>query len=358
MAASFVRTRLARALRFMKWYGLRGLFVMFGVPCSSGGVLADQPTLGPFERTNPRELVMAYGAENFSATEALNGSFSSREHCADTNNCLWLEVGGRGDCIRYYQHGLKETGNRSVLVYFGGDVLMRTSKGVRYIASSYSSSSPAKLTSDMVEWSSQANIPAVYIARPGIYGSSGDHNKRRDYREISLMSRALDSIKERYRITSFILTGHSAGGQIVAALLNERSDISAAVISSGLVSVKQVSSFWEHKRQIPGKILYNAKSFYDPVEGVDQIRKDHPPEIYVISDPEDRVVPFYSQLYYVRRLRRSGLHPEHIYAQAPLPSRHVLAPNAKLAAALLAQGKTAIEIRKALLEFELRTAHE
>lgn len=267
---------------------------------------------------------------------------------------LWVEFEGAGDCIRYYQHGLVAGANPTVLVYFGGDVMLRTSKGVRFITPSYAKQSPATIEADMAEWSRQAGIPAIFIARPGIYGSSGDHNQRRYEREMRLMDRAVEMIKTRHSVASFIMAGHSAGGQVVASLLNWRTDISAAAISSGMVSVTQVANFWEKRRQIAGRLLYDSRAFYDPMGEVGQIDKRTPPKIFVLSDPEDRVVPFFSQLYYVRRLRQLGLAPHHVYLQAPDARRHVLATYAKLVAALVAKGQDPAEIRRAVSELNIK----
>lgn len=342
-----------RLSHLLHWRFRRFLFVAFGVFGVIEPSLGGRPRLGPFEAPRPAELNIPVGNEPFDAAQALNGSFSSPEQCARVLDSLWVEVSGKGDCIRYYEHGLSGGENATVLVYFSGDVMLRTTKGVRHITSSYQSFSPMKIEKDMADWSADAGHPALYLARPGIYGSSGDHNKWRTHREIELMDRALDLLKVRYNIASFILIGHSGGGQIVAALLNRRRDIAASVLSSGLVSMKQVTAYWEFRREIPGRLLYDAQSYYDPVDEIWRIRRDPLPEIYVISDPEDRIVPFYSQLYYVRRLRALGLKPHHIYAYAPGPQRHLLAGHAKRAAALFAQGKSAEDIRMALAELDL-----
>jgi len=318
--------------------------------------LGDRPALGPFEDPRPGELNIPVGGEPFDVAQALNGSFSSAEHCARVPDSLWVEVNGKGECIRYYAHGFADGENPTALVYFSGDVMLRTAKGVRYITPSYRAASPMQIGKEMADWSADAGVPALYLARPGIYGSSGDHNMRRTHREIELMERAMDMLKEHYNIKSFILAGHSAGAQIAAALLNRRQDIVASVFSSGLVSVKQVAAYWEFRREIPGRLLYNARSYYDPVDEIRRIRHDSPPEIYLISDPEDRAVPFYSQLYYIRRLRGAGLKPHHIYAYAPGPQHHLLARHAKRAAALLAQKKSVEDIRMALAELDIQDA--
>lgn len=332
---------------------VRWLLLALAIPGASQLALAEAPRLGPFELPRPRALTIFQNETAFDAREALNGSFSSSQACADIPYGLWIEVEGKGDCIRYYPHGLADGENRKVLVYFGGDVMLRNSKGVRFITGSYIRQSPATIAAEMAEWSKKAGHPVIFLARPGIYGSSGDHNNRRHRRELSLMSQALDRIKQKHNVSSFILTGHSAGGQIVAGLLNQRTDVSAAVITSGLVSVKQVSKFWERRRRLPGKLLYNAAAFYDPVDEISNVSTADRPDIYVLSDPEDRVVPFFSQLFYVRRLRTAGFEPHHLYAHATDPQRHILAYHGRLAAALISKGQSTAEIRRAVHEMDL-----
>ena len=349
-----MRRRLARMWKAVKWRSIKLSFLLWGLPTVASPGLGDQPQLGPFERVQPRQLDDPRGDQPFDAEAVLHGTFVAAGDCTRSGNRLWVEVDAKGDCIRYYAFGLLPSDNPRALVYLGGDVMLRTSKGVRFIAASYTSRSPATIEKEMAEWSEAARIPAIFLARPGLYGSSGDHNRRRHLREILLMDSALDGLKEKYGISSFILTGHSAGGQIVAALLNRRRDIEAAVMTSPLASVKQVSAFWEDRRAIPGRLLYDAKKFHDPVEDVERISTDPKPRIYVVSDPEDRSVPFFSQLYYVRRLRLAGLEPQHVYAHASGPSRHVLAEHGKRTAALIARGRSDAEIRRALLELDLQ----
>lgn len=340
------------------WRLIRWTLLALSVSPASQNAFANDPRLGPFEYPQPRALKSPEADETFDAYEALNGSYTSEAKCAGYSGRIWIDLGDRGDCIRYYQYGLENSGNETILVYFGGDVMLRTQRGVRFITGSYTEQSPATIEADMRRWSEQAGIAAVFVARPGIYGSSGDHNERRHRREMELMNRALDAIKERHGISSFILTGHSAGGQIVAALLNWRDDVRAVVISSGMTSVKQVAKFWERRRKIPGRLLYDVDAFYDPVSEIDRIETAQKPEIYVLSDPEDRSVPFFSQLYYVRRLRNAGLDPKHLYLHATGRQRHLLVEYARLASAMIAQGEDELAIRRAVSDLEVENLHE
>lgn len=338
----------SRIWRIFKWGCLKYCYVVTGRPRIANSHLGGQPTLGPFEKPRQKTLSIVSGDTPFSADEALHGTVATQVLCAQIPNGLWIEAEGQGYCIRYYAYGLASHKNSQVLVYFGGDVLLTTSKGVRHISASYQSQNPAQIDAGMAEWSCKANAPAIHLARPGLHGSSGNHHMRRQPLEIALMDQALDALKQRYNIGSFILTGQSGGGQIVAALLSRREDITAAVLASSLLSVKQVAAHWEYQRNIPARFLYDAHSFYDPLDDIGRIRKEPPPTIYVISDPEDQAVPFSTQLRYVRCLREAKFEPQHIFAHAQAPAHHVLAQHARLAATLIAKGATPQTIRAQL----------
>ncbi|HAF52914.1 MAG TPA: prolyl oligopeptidase, partial [Leclercia adecarboxylata] len=51
----------------------------------------------------------------------------------------------------------------------------------------------------------QTGLPTIIIARPGTYGSSRDHYRRRQAEEFQAIAAALDAIKARYGIQRFIL---------------------------------------------------------------------------------------------------------------------------------------------------------
>jgi D-alanyl-D-alanine carboxypeptidase/dienelactone hydrolase len=345
---SAVLTTLKRSWSLLKWRFLKSAFVLAGIPLLIGARADEREKLGPFTATNPQVLQEPKDAEHFDIREALHGSTASSEQCSAIANSLWVNAAGPGECIRYYGSGLQHRANPLVMVYFSGDVLLRNADGQRSVVPSYGKQSPSSITEEMTEWSEAAGVPAIFLARPGLFGSSGDHNKRRQNREIELMQHAISLLKDRYQIQSFIFAGHSGGGQIVAGLLNKRDDIRAAVISSGLVSVKQVTDYWEFRRNIPGRLLYDSREFYDPIDHLKNVAKSDRPDVYVISDPEDQTIPFFTQLRYVRRLKTTGFDPHHIFAHAPDPSHHLLSNYAKIAAAMIAQGNSSAEIRRTL----------
>lgn len=334
--------------RFLRW-----LVRIFVVRQAVQDATAKAPRLGPFETPDPRDLLVPQGQERFSPSEALHGAIASKALCETIDDAYWVETSDCAECIRCFSHGLSDAGAERVMVYFSGDVMLRDNVGRRFVTSHYTAHSPDSLRSDMKDWSHQAGIPAVFMARPGLYGSSGDHNLRRQLQEIDLLDHALNALKAKHDVGEFILVGHSAGGQIVAELLNRRDDVAAVSISSGLVSVDQVSRIWERRRKYPGWMLYDSDKFIDPVGNINPSEKNIHKRVYVISDPEDRAVPFFSQMFYVRRLRKNAYDPKHVYANARDPKRHLLVEHARLAAAMIARGRCDADIRRALLELDL-----
>lgn len=315
--------------------------VAIAVASSAFAERLELPAVAP---TAPKELAVPRAADRFEPYEALHGSFSSPAHCAGVPGGFWIEVGGKGDCLRIHSQGLSAADTPTVLVYFSGDVLLKTKEGVRFVGSGYERQSPDLIGRDMARWSERAGIPAIFVARPGMFGSSGDHNQRRELREVKLVDGALDAIKQRYRISTFILAGQSGGGHIAASLLNRRRDISAAVLSSALLSVREVTDHWNKRRavQSDGAVLY------DPIDHLAGIRRDPRPLILVLSDPQDRIVPYPSQLTYVRRLQAAGFEPQHILLSAADKNHHALARHGRRAAELIARGEQIGAIRAAL----------
>lgn len=307
-----------------------------------------------YGRANPKLLSVPRDQEPFNARDALHGAYSSPEHCAGIPHALWVTVGGAAEAIRYYPVQLDPKRNPIVLVYFPGDVVLRTARGIRLVGTSYTQKTPDELIELMSQWAADAGAPAIYVGRPGTFGSSGDHEKRRMPYEIDLMDRTLDLLKQHHGIDRYILVGQSGGAQIVAALLNRRQDISAAVMTAGLLSVHQTVKRWRRIRPVPGGASHPIGALYDPLQEIDRIHRDPVPEIYVISDPRDNVIPLSSHLQYLRKLWSVGLGAHHIYAHGEGPKHHSLGTHGRMAAALLARGAGAREIRQALVDIDIR----
>ena len=285
-----------------------------------------------------KTLTATMGADTFPGGELVGGSTSDAAQCAALPLAVWVTVDGKGDCIRAYGAGLKQGSNSNVLVYLSGDRLAG-----RRIGSGYEKESPDSLQADVNRWSGQAGVPYLFLARPGTYGSSGDHAQRRRPREGKLVDAALQALKARDAVGTFHLAGQSGGGGLVANMLNVRSDIGCAVAASGAVAVDLRAQLLDRNKDTTG-----YTDSYDPVAHVKDIVKRPGLRIFVLSDRGDQAVPFKSQEHYVAELRKQGIAPVHIELTARGALHHDLVAFAKPALIWCAQGKTDSEIETAL----------
>lgn len=248
--------------------------------------------------------------DTFEPAGLIRGSIMSEDMCHFAETSVWVVVSGKGECIRYFHAGLKDK-NPMVHIWFHGDRLAHYwSGGVPGSGSgrithteviSYADSSPDNLQRYANREYETFNIPFIRFSRPGVYGSSSDHNQKRRPREIEIINAALETIKKKYRIDSFILSGQSGGGHIVASLLALRNDISCAVITSGAVAVGKRIEIKGWRTDSTGYADY-----YDPIEHVNEIAPNDKRPIFIVGDPRDENVPFTTQEAYYEELKKCG----------------------------------------------------
>jgi pimeloyl-ACP methyl ester carboxylesterase len=239
-----------------------------------------------------------------------------QQRCAQASDSVWVVKDGRGDCIRYYSSGLKEQ-NPIALVFFHGDLMPR--RGGRGGGGGWSNSRPEFLRSQMRAVSNRLDIPVVFVARPGVFGSSGDHAERRRPREVALMDLALDELRKRHGIEKFALAGQSSGGHLVAAMLSNRSDIKCAAMASGVVAVRARAQAHGWSADATG-----YRDFYDPIDHVNEIAESPDLTIFVVGDEKDSNVPFRTQKMYFDKLIKRGLDAHLVRAKGRGPERHGL----------------------------------
>ena len=150
---------------------------------------------------------------------------------------LWVRVENRGFCVRFW---LSTAGGSKdeALVAFDGDIGGRIDGKLQLLEQARSISDES-LQKAAGYGSRLYRGPYFLIARPGAFGSSGHHVKdRRTLLEIRIAMAALDALKRHYGFKRFHLVGQSGGGHTVAGLVQLRSDIGCAVITSGAISVR------------------------------------------------------------------------------------------------------------------------
>lgn len=168
----------------------------------------------------------------------------------DEAGLIRLNVDGTPENVRFY--GLQLGGIAPPLVYFSGDCTQKIDGVWSVFFEDYARQSPLAVQ----EWSEQMSISLgrtfVGLARPGISGSSGNHQERRRPREIAIVNAALDAMKKAFGWSVIDLSGFSGGGHLVAALIAARSDIGCAVIASGNVSVRQRNAVMKWDADVTG----------------------------------------------------------------------------------------------------------
>ena len=90
--------------------------------------------------------------------------------------------------------------------------------------------------------SKQYKTAAIYLARAGVDGSSGDHRIRHTVLELNVTNMALDAIKQRHGFDGFHLIGQSGGSKLVGGMLALRTDIGCAVIGAGKPSPRRAET--------------------------------------------------------------------------------------------------------------------
>jgi dienelactone hydrolase len=273
----------------------------------------------------------AFASEpNFSPDDVLSGTIATPGACSDTGR-IWVEIDGRGECLRFY--GATPEGSRqSPVIFLDGDVVQqqgRTTTGetIWEVPSYYTQLSPAILQAEAEQYAAATQRGFINLARPGIYGSSGNHLERRRKREVDLVDAALDRLKQRFGWNVISLAGQSGGGHLVAAMLARRTDVDCAVIASGNVAVRQRLREWNLSADMTG-----FTDFVDPIDGVHDVARHPPRSLIVLTDALDKVVTASSQATYVAALRNAGVSVEQRFVVARDPGHHLLRVPAIIAA--------------------------
>lgn len=219
-----------------------------------------------------------------------------------------------GECLRYYAAGLDLHG--PAVVYLHGDDPVRVEAGTGAEAEM-----ARALQAAARRWATALGRPYILLARPGVFGSTGDHAMRRSPREVALVDAALDRIKARHGLKRLVLAGMSGGGHLVAALLPRRADISCAVVTSGVVAVQM-------RARLRGWPATGRADAVDPMDEVGllarRIAPGKGPRVFIVGDPADRNTPFAAQRAYYRALRRHGIEAYIAVADGRGPDDHEL----------------------------------
>ncbi len=268
----------------------------------------------------------------FSEAELRHGKVISEAECGALSGAVWVVAGRQQQCIRYY-HTARADGRSEAIVYLHDDVVSINGRGEVQPNAGYIKLTPAGQQAISTNWSRNLEFSYLFLGRPGTFGSSGEHGRRRTPEELVVISAALDAIKGRYGYTRLHLVGWAKGGHGAAALLARRDDLGCVVLASALLSVRSWLAEFGRKEDLTGN-----RNPVDPIAVVGQIVNRPDLRIFVLTDPDDTVISARSQTAYVKRLTAAGLPVRQIFAAAPDPFAHALVREALQVAAACAKG--------------------
>jgi hypothetical protein len=276
-------------------------------------------------------------ADMVAVADMLRGISSTSMQCAVTPLAVWIVVKGRGFCMRYYLAGSVKD-DRKPIVFLQGDRLgvLNLRTGAYAVPANEQSINTDDLMRVAVAMSRQTKTTAIYLARVGVEGSSGDHRLRHSILELQVTNATLDAIKHKHQFAGFHLLGQSGGAHLVAGLLALRRDVGCAVIGSGpLAPVRRLSPpdepWLEH---------------FNPITEVPAIARNRASRIMVVTDPADRKVNARTQTAFVRMVAQTGRPIEQYLVQATDENHHGVVTYARLALSGCLRGASAEEITR------------
>jgi hypothetical protein len=250
-------------------------------------------------------------AEIFKKADLLRGITITHAQCEATPQTLWLNVRGRDFCVRYYLSTAGGEGPRPV-VFLQGDELGKINRKTW----TWSDTSEAKDidTDDIMKiadnFSKMTKTTAIYLARIGVDGTSGNHLSRHTVLELELMNGALDAIKQRHGFEGFYLAGQSGGSTITGGLIGLRRDIACAVLGSGrLASTESIKS------------KDAGRTYFDPTQNISHLAQNRSMRLFLVTDKMDKRVPVAQQTGFIDTLRRAGRQvPQTTMASLSIPN--------------------------------------
>jgi hypothetical protein len=143
-------------------------------------------------------MVPAARADIIKKDDMLHGITIGRAECQAIRDTVWLNVDGRDFCVRYYLSTAGGEG-RVPVVFMQGDYLGKLdTKSQTWIDPSETTDVDTEhLMRTADAFSKMTKTTAIYLARIGVEGTSGDHRSRKTLLELHLMNAALDAIKQR-----------------------------------------------------------------------------------------------------------------------------------------------------------------
>lgn len=274
-------------------------------------------------------------AETVTVGEMVRGSSKTSAQCAAIPQTEWITTTGHSYCMRYYLAAAGGEQHKPI-VFLQGDRLgvLNLRTGAFAVPDNERDVNTDDLMRIAVALSKENKTTAIYLARVGVEGSSGDHRVRHSLLELNATNAALDAIKRQYHFEGFNLVGQSGGAHLVAGLLALRQDIGCAVIGSGPLAPP--------RRSLPP--AEPALEHFNPASNVAAIARSRAARIMVITDPDDKKVSAEKQTEFVRVLQQAGRLVEQYMVQAIDENRHGVVAYSRVALSGCLNGESKEEI--------------
>ncbi|MBS0241690.1 MAG: prolyl oligopeptidase family serine peptidase [Proteobacteria bacterium] len=268
-----------------------------------------------------------------------------KEACEADPDRVWVSVEERGDCIKFYPTGGLGKSRQAVL-YFEGDIPASYRHQLEKLTSYLDN-----LRRVLGVLAQSYRVPYVLVARPGTFGSTGDHGERRKEREYRVMLAAVEALKARFRLDAVSLAGQSGGATIVGALLTLGLDgVKCAVPASGGFDLNRMLDFHAHRLGITGRHREFPASLADSFNVMDHVRDVKPDarrRVFIVGDSGDQITPFDQQKRFAEALRTAGHSSRVIAATGSGSEHHGLAATALKVAGLCTAGASDAAIEAA-----------
>lgn len=290
------------------------------------------------------EAAIRYKRSGDATLGGADASAGVREACEIDDRHVWVEVEGRGECVAFYASpGLRGAGH--VVVYFEGDIPPSFRRNAEKLGGHLTS------MQRVLELMARTyRVPYVLMARPGTFGSTGNHADRRKDREAIVMREAVSALRQRFAIGKLVLSGQSGGATLGGALLAlGLTHVSCAALASGGFDLVAMLDWHAQKQGLVGSHREHPATLdgsFDVVERLGGVVHDPARRVFVIGDEQDKVTPFAQQSKFAKRLRELGHHAEVVEAAGSGPERHGLSVTALKIAGLCASGAPEADIRK------------
>jgi hypothetical protein len=234
--------------------------------------------------------------EIFKKEDLLRGVTITHAQCDATAQALWLSVDGRDFCVRYYLSTAGGEGTHPVIVLQGDELGKINARTWTWLDTSDAKDMDSSDLVNVADFTSKiTKTTAIYLARLGVDGTSGNHVFRGTQLELDLANAALDALKRRYGFEGFHFAGQSGGSKLAAAIAVERHDIGCMVLGSGRYDAPDVP-----KSKEP------SHNYFDTTEHMPQLAQNRALRIYLVTDKADQRVPSAHQSAFADKLRRAG----------------------------------------------------